>query len=80
MFDVTPENRAVFEARLTEAEAAWHEIQLGQSARVFVDQNGERVEYAMANSTKLRAYIYDLRKALGKSINVGGPMTFGMLP
>ena len=78
MFDVTPDNRAIFETRLTQAEAAWHELQLGQSARVFVDQNGERVEYSMANSTRLRAYILDLRKALGKSIKHSGPMSVGM--
>ena len=79
MFDITPDNRAVFETRLTEAEAAWHELQLGQTARVFVDQNGERVEYSAANSPRLRGYIYDLRLALGLKVKAGRPMSVGVL-
>ena len=79
MFDVTDDNREVFQTRLTQAEAAWHELQLGQTARVFVDQNGERVEYSAANSRGLRGYIYDLRKALGLPVTVSGPMSVGIM-
>jgi len=65
---LTSEQRAVLEARLTEAQTAYHNLQLGTSARVVVDQNGERVEYTAANSSKLRAYITELEALLaGKS-------------
>lgn len=49
---------------------------IGQSARVVVDQNGERVEYTPANSTKLSAYINDLKRQLGTLIV--GPMNIFM--
>lgn len=49
---------------LLQAEKAYHDLLLGQSPRVFVDQNGERVEYGPANRQALAAYISDLRRAL----------------
>lgn len=54
--------------QLNDAQQAYHELLVGRSARVVVDQNGERVEYAAANSAKLAAYIETLKTALG----VGG--------
>lgn len=54
-------------AWLTEAETAYHKLVTGTSARVVVDQNGERVEYTSANRNALRSYIEDLRRALGKT-------------
>lgn len=38
---------------------------VGELARVFVDQNGERVEYVAANAARLAAYIADLKRQLG---------------
>ena len=70
---LTEEERAVLQNRLREAEQAWHELNLGQSARTFVDQNGERVEYTPANRLGLRAYILELRQQLGMKLNVSGP-------
>lgn len=63
------EAKAAFEARrrmklllrLEEAEDAYHLLNLGKQARVFVDQNGERVEYKTTDSGKLRQYIERLR-------------------
>lgn len=75
---LTAEERVIYEERLTSAEGALHELMTGQMARVFVDQNGERVEYAVANAQRLRAYIFELKTALGK-ITSNGPMTFGMM-
>lgn len=75
---LTVEERAIYEERLTSAEGALHDLMTGQAARVFVDQNGERVEYAVANAQRLRSYIFELRVALGKQV-AGGPMTFGMM-
>lgn len=49
---------------LNEAIAAQHELNLGKSARVVVDQNGERVEYTAANSARLSQYIDTLYRQL----------------
>lgn len=45
---------------LSEAKSALHDLMIGKSARVYVDQNGERIEYTAANSARLRAYIAEL--------------------
>ncbi len=47
---------------IAEAEAAYHKLVTGQAVRVYVDQNGERVEYAMANAGRLLAYIQNLKR------------------
>lgn len=63
---------ATLQERLNEAEAAYHDLQIGKSVRVFVDQNGERVEYSAANAARLAAYIADLKRQIS---NVGhGPI------
>jgi hypothetical protein len=49
---------------LTEARVAYHALMTGVSARVVVDQNGERVEYTAANRASLRAYITELENQL----------------
>ncbi len=67
---------ATVQERLDAAETAYHTLMLGQSARVVVDQNGERVEYTPANSTKLAAYINELKRQLGTL--VVGPMNVFM--
>lgn len=76
---LTTEQRTVYQTRLSAAEEAWHQLQLGQQARVYVDQNGERVEFSSSNSTRLRAYIMELRTALGLPTGVQGPMNAWML-
>lgn len=68
---------ATLQARLTAAEEAYHELMVGASARVFVDQNGERIEYAPANAGRLAAYIQDLKRQLGLLSN-NGPMKVWM--
>lgn len=57
----------VLAALLKEAEAAYHSLMTGTSARVVVDQNGDKVEFTPANSTKLAGYITQLQLALGIS-------------
>lgn len=47
--------------RLAEAEEAYHGLMTGGSARVFVDQNAERVEYTAANKNNLWSYMILLR-------------------
>lgn len=75
---LTEEQRVLYETRLTDAEDALHTLLTGRQARVFVDQNGERVEYAVANAERLRAYILELRTLLGK-MSPSGPLRPWML-
>ena len=46
--------------KLAEAQAAYHALMTGKSARVVVDQNGERVEFTAINAERLLAYIKQL--------------------
>ncbi len=62
----------ILTARLAEAETQYHQLMLGQVARVFVDQNGERVEYTATNAGRLMSYIQDLKRQLGELST--GPM------
>jgi len=56
---------------LTEAENAYHQLMMGSKAIVLVDSNGERIEYQRAESSKLSAYIAELRRQLGQSSVIG---------
>lgn len=56
------------QTQLNEARAALHLLHMGQSARVIVDQNGERVEFTAANAGRLSAYISVLEQQLGLSV------------
>ena len=77
---LTAEQRQVLVTRLGEAETAFHELQLGIQARVFVDQNGERVEYTAARRNELATYIFGLKSQLGLITRTGmAPMSVGML-
>ncbi len=60
--------------RLTEAEDALHALLIGRSARVFVDQNGERIEYTSVNRAGLVTYIDSLKNELGILIDGPGPL------
>lgn len=62
---------ATLQKWLTEAENAYHQLIMGTKAIVFVDSNGERVEYQRAESAKLSAYIAELRRQLGQSTVIG---------
>lgn len=75
---LTEEERAIYEERLVDAESALHRLMTGQAARVVVDQNTERVEFAVANADRLRAYIWELKLKLGK-VRASGPMQPWML-
>lgn len=45
---------------------AYHEVATGTKARVYVDQNGERVEYNVTNLDKLRGYISTLQASIAQ--------------
>jgi len=70
---LTSAERSLYTERLADAEAQYHLVVTGQTARVFVDQNGERIEYTAANAARLAAYIASLKQLLG-SLTVTGPM------
>jgi hypothetical protein len=62
---LTPEARELLTTQLAQAEAAYHTLQMGQAARVVVDQNGERVEFMSSNKGNLYNYIISLKAQLG---------------
>lgn len=51
-------------ATLADAERALHDLLTGQQASVFVDQNGERIEYRAAHAGRLQAYVAELRASV----------------
>ncbi len=61
-------------AWLPEAQTAYHALVLGGSARVVVDQNGERVEYTSANRAALSAYIAMLEGIIAGISDNPGPL------
>ena len=71
---------ATMRTRLSEAEAAEHDIMTGQGVRRWIDQNGESVEYSRANLTQLQAYIQRLRNDIqvceGTRTTYTGPLRF----
>lgn len=79
MTTLTPEERTLYETRLTEAVTALHDLRLGKQARTFVDQNGERVEFSVANAGRLQSYIIELKALLGKPTGIAGPLNAWML-
>ena len=50
--------------KLADAEAAYHALIIGTQALVYVDQNGERVEYNRAAAPRLASYIADLKRQI----------------
>ena len=62
---------SVLKSRLADAEDALHNLETGQRVSVFVDQNGERVEYQAANSSKLRTYIAELNRRINAATRRG---------
>lgn len=61
---------------LLEAREAYHALNTGTLARVFVDQNGERVEYNSTNRQALANYIRELEQIASGRPLAGGPARF----
>jgi hypothetical protein len=61
---------------LDEARAARHKLVTGQLARVFMDQNGERVEFVATNIAQLDAYIATLEATLAGVSRARKPIGF----
>ncbi len=62
--------------KIVEVETAIHQIVSGQQVRVFVDQNGERVEFQTTNIQRLRAYYAELLALQSGSSRSPGPIGF----
>lgn len=65
---LSPAERAIYQARLTDATSKRHDIVTGTAVKRFVDQNGEQVEYSAANLTALDAYIRSLEELLNPCV------------
>lgn len=65
MATLTPEEREVLLTYLAQANAAYHQLQIGGGVREFHDQNGEKIVYSSTNRIGLIGYINQLRAALG---------------
>lgn len=76
---LTAEEKTIYQTRLTAAEEAFHTLRLGGQPKVVVDQNGERVEFTVARTNDLRAYILELQTLLGLPTGIVGPMKPWML-
>lgn len=54
--------------KLDEANEAKHKLITGKLARVFLDQNGERVEFNKTNLADLDAYIRQLESVVSPTL------------
>lgn len=54
------------QARLEEAETALHQLMVGAKS-VRVSYDGQSVEYVLADTGRLRAYIAELKSQLGQT-------------
>lgn len=61
---LTPEERALWEARLTKAETTYDLLVTGKLAEEFIDQNGEKVRYTKTNIGDLSRYIKSITDLL----------------
>lgn len=61
---------------LADAEDKYHALATGMQAKVFVDQNGERIEYSGGSLLQLGKYIAELKRQLGEC--VAGPLNVWM--
>lgn len=61
---------------LAEARTARHKLVTGQLARVFMDQNGERVEFNKTSIADLDEYIRTLENSITPKTNFNKPIGF----
>lgn len=53
--------------KLADAKTQYHLLVTGQQAKVYVDQNGERVEFTAANRGALLSYIQKLEREVAST-------------
>lgn len=76
---LTDEERTLWTARLTRAEAAYDNLMTGKLAEEFIDQNGEKVRYTKTNAALLAKYIATISALLNPALaaaNVQRPLRF----
>lgn len=73
--EIDEQQCALARQRLIDAYEAYNKLSSGKQARVFVDQNGERVEYKTTDRGKLASYIAELRYKIDPT-SQSGPMEF----
>ena len=61
---------------LDQAKEARHKLVTGQLARVFMDQNGERVEFVATNIAQLDNYIAQLEASVAGVTRARRPLGF----
>lgn len=61
--------------QLDDAKTQYHLLVTGQKARVYVDQNGERVEYTSTTAARLSAYIAQLESQINGTARHPGALT-----
>lgn len=68
---------ATTQQKLDQAKDAKHKLATQQLARVFMDQNGERVEFTATNMAQLDAYIAELEAEInGLRVTTRKPVGF----
>lgn len=60
--------RIKYQGWLTDAQQAYNDLVTGNRARVFVDQNGERIEYDRASAGDLSRWITTIENALSPAL------------
>lgn len=65
---LTDAERAVWQARLTKAEATYDALTNGTLVEEFIDQNGEKVRYTKTNAEDLAAYIASIVSLLNPAL------------
>lgn len=75
---MTPVKAPDYGALLNEAYRVQHELMMGAGVSVFVDQNGERIEYRQTNAGSLATYIRMLEAKCGIAGAGSGPMKVWM--
>ncbi|RDD72896.1 MULTISPECIES: gpW family head-tail joining protein [Paracoccus] len=72
-------DKQIIRKRLNVAYEQYDKLMTGRAQRVIVDQNGERIEYAVANADRLERYIATLEAQLAdcpSTRRVIGPLFF----
>lgn len=74
---MTPAELAELKAQIKSAKSAHHLLMTGQAVKVFVDQNGERIEYNSVKVGDLASYIKSLEAQLPDAASpYAGPIGF----
>jgi len=60
--------------QLQEAKTEYHLLMTGQKAKVYVDQNGERVEYNSTTAFRLQQYISSLEASINSTSSHPGAL------